>query len=151
MWIFLCFFSPLVDTYISAFCMHTTAQANLCSSPPLRSSTFLSRTFWRSKSSQILSWIFSSSFLSSMAWTVPFTARGIWSTYWGLMHAYMKVQWTKNSKILCMFRHYFQVIFEDFCEIILQLRSSEVCQNFRPIWRALYTQLKTSPYPRMNT
>lgn len=29
-------------TYISAFCMQTTAQANLCNSPPERSSTFRS-------------------------------------------------------------------------------------------------------------
>ena len=31
-------------TYISAFCMQTIAQANLCNSPPDRSSTFLSLT-----------------------------------------------------------------------------------------------------------
>lgn len=31
------------NTHMSAFWMQTTAQANLCSSPPDRSSTFLSR------------------------------------------------------------------------------------------------------------
>lgn len=35
-------------TYMSAFCMQTTAQANLCNSPPERSSTFRSFRWVRS-------------------------------------------------------------------------------------------------------
>merc|ERR1719470_594554 len=72
---------------MSAAWMQTMAQANLCSSPPERSSTLRSLTLIRSNISHTLCWFFISSFLSSRDWTLPFTALGIWSTYWGLITA----------------------------------------------------------------
>ena len=31
----------------------------------------------------------------------------------------------------------FKVIFKDFCKVVLQLRTTEIVQNFLPIWLAL--------------
>lgn len=37
-----------------------------------------------------------------------------------------------------------EIIFKDPGEIILQLRSSEICQYFLPIWRVLQNRKETS-------
>mmetsp|Transcript_10723 Transcript_10723/g.28116 ORF Transcript_10723/g.28116 Transcript_10723/m.28116 type:complete len:100 (-) Transcript_10723:566-865(-) len=67
--------------YTSARWAATIAMANLCNSPPERSSTFLPQTppksNWSFKNSSFSRSIFLP--ISSPTW--PFTARGMWSTY----------------------------------------------------------------------
>mmetsp|Transcript_1755 Transcript_1755/g.7089 ORF Transcript_1755/g.7089 Transcript_1755/m.7089 type:complete len:116 (-) Transcript_1755:567-914(-) len=83
------------NMYMSASCTATTAMANLCSSPPESALTSRSNTFSRSSSSTSSDTLPRSS-LSCRVWsTRPFTALGMWSTYWGLMRALMS-----SSRIL---------------------------------------------------
>lgn len=61
-----------INTYTSAFCTHTTAQANLCNSPPDSSSTFRSSTCSSSNSLQYRALLSESSFFSSNMVTFPY-------------------------------------------------------------------------------
>mmetsp|Transcript_16711 Transcript_16711/g.24545 ORF Transcript_16711/g.24545 Transcript_16711/m.24545 type:complete len:105 (-) Transcript_16711:423-737(-) len=76
------------NMYTSASCTTTTPMANLCSSPPDKTSTSLSRRCISSISCRVFSitslWLL----LFMMTSTFPCTARGMWSTYWGLMIAF---------------------------------------------------------------
>ncbi|RNA22293.1 hypothetical protein BpHYR1_026734 [Brachionus plicatilis] len=73
---------------MSLFLTQVTAQANRCSSPPDKSSMFRVLSPLSSYSSMIRSKLSLSFLLVNISSTVPLMARGIWSTYCGLMIAF---------------------------------------------------------------
>mmetsp|Transcript_5538 Transcript_5538/g.9621 ORF Transcript_5538/g.9621 Transcript_5538/m.9621 type:complete len:105 (-) Transcript_5538:569-883(-) len=75
--------------YTCASWAATTAMANRCSSPPERFSTLRSHTCAKSRSTSSCALIPRWSLVSSTSLTLPRTALGMWSTYWGLMMALM--------------------------------------------------------------
>mmetsp|Transcript_6789 Transcript_6789/g.24141 ORF Transcript_6789/g.24141 Transcript_6789/m.24141 type:complete len:119 (+) Transcript_6789:1432-1788(+) len=75
------------NMYTSAICTATTAMAKRCSSPPLSLSTSRSSRWSRSSSGSSVSATSRWSLAPMILPTVPLTARGMWSTYCGLITA----------------------------------------------------------------
>lgn len=136
---------------MSACCTHSTAQAKRCSSPPLRSSTFLSRTGSRSMEMSLSQWEDYGTVLTKctadailfLQLILP-VQHGLNRTLhspWDLVH----VLWLNgclhssrgNTAEVSHSTAYFQVIFKDFGKVVLQFRASKVSQNITPVWRAL--------------